>query len=137
MTHVPALIQIFSYSIFAFLVTFFLTKPFVKQLYKYKIGKKIRDIASDGKAAKLFSALHINKSGTPTMGGILIWGTVLLVVLFSRLLSLFGVVEKSLLDRGEVYLPLLTLVSMGFLGALDDYFNIRDFFNLVGFKYFY
>lgn len=126
MTHVPALIQIFGYSMFAFFVAFILTKPFVKLLYKYKIGKKIRDIASDGKAAILFNALHINKSGTPTMGGILIWVTVLFVVLFSRLLSFFGFIEKSLLDRGEVYLPLFTLISMGLLGAVDDYYNIRE-----------
>jgi len=126
MTHVPFLIQLFNYGLFAFLLTYFFTKPFVRLLYKYKIGKKIRTIASDGKAAKLFEALHLKKSGTPTMGGILIWGTTLFIVLFSRLLSLFGLIEKSLLDRGEVYLPLFTLVSMGFLGALDDYYNIRE-----------
>lgn len=126
MTHVPALIQIFSYSMFSFLVALILTKPFVRLLYKYKIGKKIRAVASDGKAALLFEALHLKKSGTPTMGGILIWGTTLFVVLFSRLLSYFGLIEKSLLDRGEVYLPLFTLISMGFLGALDDYYNVKE-----------
>lgn len=126
MTHVPFLIQFFIYFIFAFSIAFVLTGPFVDLLYKYRIGKKIRAMAPDGKAAKLFEALHIKKSGTPTMGGILVWGTTLFIVLISRVWSFFGIAEKSLLDRGEVYLPLFTLISMGFLGALDDYYNVKE-----------
>lgn len=126
MTHIPFLVQLFNYSLLAFLTAFLLTPPFVRLLFKYKVGKKIRSVASDGKAAQLFEALHLKKTGTPTMGGILIWGTILFVVLFSRGLSFLGLIEKSILDRGEVYLPLFTLVAMGFLGALDDYYNIRE-----------
>jgi phospho-N-acetylmuramoyl-pentapeptide-transferase len=59
------------------------------------------------------------------MGGVLVWGSILLTVGFSRLLSFLGVIEKSVLSRSEVYLPLFTLISMGILGAIDDWFNIR------------
>src|SRR6185295_19604788 len=96
-----------------------------ERLRVLKISKNIREESIDGKSAAIFRALHLKKSGTPTMGGILIWGTVLLVVLFSRFLSLFGIIDQSLLQRGEVYLPLLTLVAMGILGAVDDYMNVR------------
>jgi len=37
-----------------------------------------------------------------------------------------GFLPKSLLSRGEVYLPLFTLVAVGILGAVDDFFNIRQ-----------
>ena len=58
------------------------------------------------------------------MGGILIWSSILVTVLFSRVLSYVGKVDHSLLQRGQVYLPLFILVSLGILGAVDDYLNI-------------
>ena len=58
------------------------------------------------------------------MGGLLIWGSILATVLFSRILSLIGKVDHSLLQRGQVYLPLFILVSLGVLGAVDDYLNV-------------
>lgn len=98
---------------------------FIDLLRKYKIGKNIREEAVDGTVSKLFSALHAKKSGTPTMGGIAIWGLVVVVVMFSRLLSLLGIIDQSLLQRAEVYLPLFTLIFVGTLGAVDDYFNVK------------
>lgn len=98
---------------------------FISMLRKYKIGKNIREEAVDGSVSKLFSALHAKKAGTPTMGGVAVWGLVVFVVMFSRLLSLLGVVEQSLLQRSEVYLPLFTLIFVGVLGAVDDYFNVK------------
>jgi len=58
------------------------------------------------------------------MGGVLIWGSILCTVVFSRLLSYTGIVENSLLQRGQVYLPMITMLALGFLGGLDDYLNI-------------
>ena len=124
MTHVPKLIAVFGWSILTFLITLFLTPLYLKLAHRLKLGKQIRDTALDGKAATVFRELHAKKSGTPTMGGVVIWGSVLLVVLLSRFLALFGWIPKSLLSRGEVYLPLLTLVAVGLLGAVDDLFNI-------------
>lgn len=59
------------------------------------------------------------------MGGVLIWGSILLTVFVSRALSYFGVVEHSLLQRGQVYLPLFVLVALGILGGIDDWLNIK------------
>lgn len=108
-----------------FIVAFALQEPFYKLLLKYKIAKNIRENGSDGKSAALYNSLHVKKTGTPTMGGILIWASALFVIFISRFLSLGGIFEHSLLNRKETYLPIFTLVAMALLGALDDFFNIR------------
>jgi phospho-N-acetylmuramoyl-pentapeptide-transferase len=119
------LILILGSGFLAFGFAFLFASPFVDLLQKWKLGKSIRTVASDGKSAELFNALHKKKAGTPTMGGVLIWGSVLLVILLSRALSYFGIFEHSLLSRNETYLPIFTLLTVGCLGVLDDVFNIR------------
>ena len=120
------LLTIFISMLSAFVFAMVLAPYFISFLVHHKLGKNIRTSASGGGVASLFRKLHIKKEGTPTMGGILIWGTALFIILISRGLSFFGVIPESLLDRGEVYLPLFTLVTMGFLGAVDDYLNILE-----------
>ena len=125
--HIFRLIRIFIFSSLSFLITFGSMPVFIYFLQKYKIGKNIRATTLDGKVAKLFTFLHAKKSGTPTMGGLMIWLAVFFVILISRMLSYFGVITESLLDRGEVYLPLFTLVAVGCLGAFDDWLNIKGY----------
>jgi phospho-N-acetylmuramoyl-pentapeptide-transferase len=60
------------------------------------------------------------------MGGAVIIAAVAMVVLGSRLLSYLGLIDHSLLNRGETYLPLVTLVAVGVLGLIDDYLNITE-----------
>ncbi len=109
----------------AFLIAYIFAEPFIKLLYKFKLGKNIRTVASDGKSADLYHALHHKKAGTPTMGGILIWGSTLLTILLSRALSYLGLFEHSLLSRKETYLAIFTLVTVALLGLVDDIFNIK------------
>ncbi len=116
---------ILGYSFVAFLIALLLTRPFVGFLRKYRIGKQLRVEAVDGGSASVFLTYHKSKAGTPTMGGILIWVSIVITVLVSRLLSLSGTVDHSLLQRGQVYLPLAILVIFGILGGVDDYVNIR------------
>lgn len=116
--------EILGYSLFAFVAVLVITPWFVDFLKRNKVGKQLRVETIDGKDPTIFRQFHQAKFGTPTMGGILIWGGILLTVLFSRVLSYAGVVEDSLLQRGQVYLPLFALASLGLLGALDDYLNI-------------
>jgi phospho-N-acetylmuramoyl-pentapeptide-transferase len=119
-----SLIAIVGYSFLAFVIGVVLTPLFVKALKHFKLGKQLRAEAVDGGDVSVFLSLHKSKAGTPTMGGLLIWGSILLTVLISRALSLFGTVDHSLLQRGQVYIPLAILVMLGVLGALDDYLNI-------------
>lgn len=119
------LVTIFFYS-FATFVIFLLLQPLYFQFVKkWGIRQEIREHTSDGRIAEIFRAMHLKKSGTPTGGGMLIWGSVLIVILLSRLLSGTGLIEKSLLQRTEVYLPLFSLVTMGIFGLIDDFWNAR------------
>lgn len=125
MEHVSNLIMIFGYSTLSFVLFMVFTPVFYKKLLHYKIGKNLREETADGMKATIFNMLHKKKAGTPTMGGVLIWLCILVTILVSRFLSYTGVIEHSLLARGQVYLPLLTLLAMGVLGAVDDWYNIR------------
>jgi phospho-N-acetylmuramoyl-pentapeptide-transferase len=94
-------------------------------LYKYKLGKKIRN--SGG--TPVFSKLHAHKAGTPTMGGVLIWGTVLILILFFyfffRFLPGDVVSYFNFLSRSETLLPLGALVASALIGLFDDWLDVR------------
>ncbi len=116
--------EILFYTFLSFAIALALTPWFIGFLRRYKLGKQLRVEAVDGGSASVFLTYHKSKAGTPTMGGLLIWGSILITVLVSRLLSFSGSVDQSLLQRGQVYLPLAMMVCFGILGAADDYLNI-------------
>lgn len=116
---------IFGSQIAAFVITIIIAPKFIQLLHKYKIGKQLREIASTGEKASIFQELHSKKAGTPTMGGILIWGVTLLIVLLSGLSSELKFTEHSLFNREETLLPIFTLIATAILGAVDDYLNLR------------
>ena len=115
---------ILAYAFAAFAIGLLLTPWFVSFLRRNKLGKQLRVETVDGREPTVFRKYHEKKFGTPTMGGLLIWGSIVVTIVLSRLLSYTGFVQHSLLQRGQVYLPLFILVSFGLLGALDDYLNI-------------
>jgi phospho-N-acetylmuramoyl-pentapeptide-transferase len=102
-----------------------LAPSFIKLLHKFKCSKQIREFASSGERASIFQSLHGKKKGIPTMGGILIWGSALIIILGSGLSSMLGITENSLINRNETWLPLFTLITTALLGAVDDWFNIK------------
>lgn len=119
------LITFFLYSVTTFTIFLLLQPIYYQMAQNLKLKQGIREQTMDGKAAKLFRALHLKKSGTPTGGGVLIWGSIFFTIVLSHILTFVGIIDQSLLDRGEVYLPLFTLVAMGLLGGIDDYWNAR------------
>ncbi len=125
MLYLPAL-KVFILTTLAFVVTLFWTPFFIRVLERYHVGKKIRDEAS----APIFSKLHKHKSGTPTMGGILVWGTTLgLALIFFAAFKFFPATffaELNFLTRAETLLPLGALVATALVGLVDDYFNVRN-----------
>lgn len=117
-------VKIFSLTAISFLAAFIWTPLLTHFLYKYKLGKQIR--SSD--SAPIFSSLHQKKSGTPTMGGLLIWVTVLFFSLLFYYLGQYldGEFAKlNFLTRAQTWLPLGALVSAAIVGLIDDYLNIR------------
>lgn len=115
---------IFGLTLTGFILVKFLTPYYYKLLLKYGVKKQLRDVAADGKSASLFRELHKNKSGTPTMGGVLIWLTVGVIILLSPVAQWLGITRFSLLTREETYVPVFTLIATGLLGLIDDYLNI-------------
>jgi len=118
-----AIIKICVLTTVSFLLTLSWT-PFVTHfLYKYKMGKGIRD----EKVAPIFASMHKKKAGTPTMGGVLVWGTTLfLIILIAILAKFFGgnFIDFNFLSRKETLLPLGALIASAIVGIIDDLFDI-------------
>ena len=110
-------VETFSFLAFTFLIAFLATPLFTDFLYKNKIGKKIRTADYEGIRTPIFSRMHKGKENTPTMGGLLIWGSAAVVTLVANF------------SRSGTLLPLFTLVASGVVGAIDDLMNVF----LIGF----
>src|SRR6185436_18319284 len=98
-----------TFGVIACLVALIAGYPFVKFLRQRGLGKKVR---VEGPSS------HIEKTGTPTMGGLLICGTVLLLTAILTF-TFYSAVGRSIL------LPLFVLVSCAVLGAIDDRMTIQ------------
>ena len=118
-------IRILLLSAAAFIVAILGTPLLTSVLYKYKLGKIIRN---NGKTP-LFSKLHAHKSGTPTMGGVLIWVTLLVfIILFNYLGDIFNsdmIRNLNFLSRSETLLPLGVLIATALVGLVDDWLDVR------------
>jgi len=107
-------------------------------LYKYKLWKKeARKKSIDGKSASVFHSLHKEKEvGTPRLGGLLIWLTVIFVILFFALLSKITnnqwLEKLNFLSRSQTYLPLGILISASLLGLCDDLLQVFDKGKYIG-----
>ncbi len=110
----------------AFLSALLVTPLLTNFLYKYKLGKNIRS----GPETPLFTKMHAAKKGTPTMGGVLVWGTAaLLAAMFwflDRVLNLNVFHGVNFLTRRETLLPLGAMVGAALVGLVDDFLDIRQ-----------
>lgn len=118
----------------AFIIAFLITPLWTYILYKYKWGIRIKTNSVDGSKLSIVSALHEKKSGTPTMGGVIVWITVGLLViashylfpLLAELCDTRFVARLDFFSRKQVWLPLFFLVAAGLLGMIDDYMSIKN-----------
>lgn len=94
-------------------------------LYKYRLGKSIRNNGT----TPIFTSLHKNKEGTPTMGGLMIWVTVLVLALVffyaAKFIDLEFFRQLNFLTRSQTLLPLGSLVAAALVGLVDDILDIR------------
>jgi len=117
----------------SFVLTMIFTPLWAHILYKYKIGIKIKTKSVDGQKLTYVGKLHAYKSGTPTMGGVLIWGSVIILAIIMSWLApflshLFHNVWLSRLDfvsRSQTWLPLFALMTTALLGLADDWMSIK------------
>ena len=119
------IIKILFFTTLSFIFAILCTPIMTHFLYKYKMGKQIRD---DG-STPLFTKMHAHKAGTPTMGGILIWSTVLILSVVFFYLAKFlpwEIFDKlNFLSRAETLFPLGVLVASALVGLLDDWLDVR------------
>ena len=118
----PEVIRLLILTSVSFLVAFLLTPFLTHFLFKYRLGKQIRT-----EGAPVFAKIHGSKEGTPTMGGILIWGVTLILALGFWILSLFfdGVFSNlNFLSRSQTFLPLGALIFSAIFGFMDDLLGI-------------
>lgn len=116
-------IKVLAVSITAFFIAIVVTPIVLKLLRRFGIKKQIRDASS----APIMAALHAKKAGTPTMGGIIIWGAVLATaVIMLAASNIFGGIYENLdfIDRTETYLPLFAMVIAAFVGLIDDILGV-------------
>lgn len=108
-------------------VTAIVWSPLVtRYLYRYRLTKQIRI----SEQTPIYRKLHEHKQGTPTMGGILIWGTTLfLAIVFfylDRLTNNDFISKLNFLSRPETLLPLGALIASALVGLVDDFWNVRQ-----------
>ena len=120
-----ALTKILSLTSLSFIFALVVTPIFTNFLYRNKLGKQIRN---DG-STPLFSEMHKQKAGTPTMGGILVWGTTLILISFFWVMDkVFGLTQFHYLNfmtRKETLLPLGAFIGAALVGLLDDWLDVR------------
>lgn len=107
----------------AFLAAFFVAPLWERMLKRWKFGKQIR--TSD--ETPIFSALHAKKRGTPTAGGVIIWGTTAgLALIFFILDALFDGMWSyfDFVNRAETYLPIAALLISASFGFIDDWLGV-------------
>ena len=75
-------IKIFTLGAVAFIVAFLFTPILTRFLYKYKFWRKeVRNKSLDGKELPIFQKFHSEgETNIPRLGGLLIWGTTLILI---------------------------------------------------------
>ncbi len=96
----------------SFMMTVIWGSPLLRILRHFKIGKLIR-VEEPGK--------HMVKMGTPTMGGVMIIVPVLFLTALLNAAELIGFKVTG----QSVFVPLVTMLAYGILGAVDDWEGIR------------
>ena len=86
------------------IITLLLGKRIINYLIKKQVGEPVRDLGLNG---------QLEKEGTPTMGGLIILGAILIpTFLFAKL------------DNIYIILMIFTTVWLGLIGFVDDYIKV-------------
>ena len=123
-------IKIFTVGATAFIVAFLLTPFLIRFLYKHKLWRKeVRTAAIDGGEVPVFQKFHSEgETHVPRLGGLLIWGTSLIVVLLfwglSKITDFWWLDKLNFLSRNQTWLPLFTLLAASLIGLSDDLLQV-------------
>ena len=124
--------QILFYALVSFGISLLLYPAYIRLLQRVKAGKTIRENTATGEKSEIFSKMHAHKQGTPTMGGGMFLIVMLVMILGSFLLQHFGWIGNSLWNAKESYIILFGFFSMGLIGLVDDFLNIKNYGKVKG-----
>ena len=108
-------IRILISAVLGFIVALGITPLVTRFITRLQFKKQIRSAES----APVFAQLHKKKEGTPTGGGIIIWGTALILAAVFAFLPFF-----NFIDRAQTYLPLASFFIAAAVGLVDDVLGI-------------
>ena len=91
--------------VFALFIATFFGKRIINKLRSLQIGETVRDLGLEGQK---------EKSGTPTMGGI--------IIILATLIPVFMFAQ---LDNVYIVLLIITTLWMGTIGFIDDYLKVH------------
>lgn len=124
--HSDEIVALFVIVLAAATLAVIMTPALTNFLYRHRLGKQIRD----PRETPIYSALHAGKAATPTMGGVLVWGTTLMLLgigWFLAQVSQSGFLQSlNFWSRSETYLPAAALLGAALIGLVDDFFNVRQ-----------
>lgn len=131
----PDILKVIVPTVLTFSLGIAVTPLFTKYFYKYKMWKKSPRTHADTSDA--FNSIHNTEHelNTPRVGGIIIWGSVLLTVVTILVLSklfptgLFGgelsIFEQlNFFSRSQTVVPLGAFFFAALVGLVDDLFHI-------------
>ncbi|MDQ5957742.1 MAG: phospho-N-acetylmuramoyl-pentapeptide-transferase [Patescibacteria group bacterium] len=127
-----SVIKVFVPTAMAFFAGIAIAPLLTNYLYKHRMWKKkAGKISPDGRATPIFDKLHAHKeTGTPRMGGIIIWVSALVTILIIWFIAQVWPTETTtkldFLSRNQTWLPIFTLIVASLLGLIDDLLQIRE-----------
>ena len=114
-----------------FIIGMAITPIVTHYLYAFRAWKKQPGKrALDGSQALEFNRLHVEQEvRAPRMGGIVIWGSVLITIIGIAVVAKFvpsaEILKLDFLSRNQTWIPLATLLVGAFVGLIDDLLVIR------------
>ncbi len=126
------LIKILIPATLAFIIGIIITPLITHFLYSYKVWKKTGGkTALNGTQATEFNRLKgEEETKTPRMGGIVIWGSVLLTVgllaLLGRIFDTSIFANLDFFSREQTWIPLFTLILGAGFGLLNDFYDVTN-----------
>lgn len=118
-------------AVIAFCVGILITPLLTYHLYKYKVWKKQGGkTAIGGHQAVEFNRLKgEGETKTPRMGGVVIWGSVVITICLLGLATLLSTnsffTDLFFLSRSQTWIPFATLLIGALIGLLNDFYDIQ------------
>lgn len=131
---IASLIKVFIPTVLGFFVGIGITPVLTKMMYKYQLWKKVsRSDDENENMSQAFKQIHKERKegsekSTPRVGGIIIWGSILITTGLVYLISIYipsPVSDKlNFLSRNQTLVPLAALIFGALLGLADDALQI-------------